>query len=118
LQTSNFSRAGRDPSIKCVSIALYAPRGYPKVRRYPALAPTRQMLKMGEAEYRAAYQEILDRLDPRKVYQELGEDAVLLCWEKPGEFCHRRLVAEWLEKHLGVEIPEYVAPGKQKNLFK
>ena len=50
------------------------------MRRYPALAPTRQMLKMGEAEYRAAYQEILDRLDPRKVYQELGEDAVLLCW--------------------------------------
>ena len=81
------------------------------MRRYPALAPTRQMLKMGEAEYRAAYQEILDRLDPRKVYQELGEDAVLLCWEKPGEFCHRRLVAEWLEEHLGVTIIELREPG-------
>jgi len=116
LQTSNFSRAGRDPSIKCVSIALYAPRGYPKVRRYPALAPTRQMLKMGEAEYRAAYQEILDRLDPRKVYEDLGENSILICWEAPGKFCHRRLVAEWLEKHLGVTVPELRDPSLFDNL--
>jgi uncharacterized protein (DUF488 family) len=65
------------------------------------------MLKMTNGEYRAAYQEILDRLDPRKVYQELGEDAILLCFEKAGEFCHRRLVAEWLERELGVEVPEW-----------
>jgi len=24
----------------------------------------------------------------------------------PRQFCHRRLVAEWLEEHLGVVIPE------------
>jgi len=76
------------------------------------------MLKMTNGEYRAAYQEILDRLDPRKVYQELGEDAILLCWEKPGEFCHRRLVAEWLERELGVEVPEYAEPEKHPGLFK
>jgi len=29
------------------------------------------------------------------------------CWEKPGEDCHRRLVAEWLEKHLSTKIPEF-----------
>jgi len=115
MQTSNFARAGRDP--KAVSISLYPPRGWTG-RRYKALAPTRQMLKMTNGEYRAAYQEILDRLDPRKVYQELGEDAILLCWEKPGEFCHRRLVAEWLERELGVEVPEYAEPEKHPGLFK
>jgi hypothetical protein len=26
--------------------------------------------------------------------------------EGAGQFCHRRLVAEWLEEHLGVVIPE------------
>jgi uncharacterized protein (DUF488 family) len=71
------------------------------------------MLNDDEATYRAAYQKILDRLDPRKVYDELGEDAILLCWEKPGEFCHRRLVAEWIEAHLGVKVPELREP----NLF-
>jgi uncharacterized protein (DUF488 family) len=70
------------------------------------------MLKMDEATYRAAYQEILDRLDPRKVfYDDLGEDAILLCWEKPGEFCHRRLVAEWIEAALGVKVPEMREPS-------
>jgi hypothetical protein len=37
----------------------------------------------------------------------LGENAVLLCWEKPWDACHRCLVAEWLEAALGLEIPEH-----------
>jgi len=36
----------------------------------------------------------------------LGEDAILLCWENSGVFCHRRLVAEWFEEELGVSVPE------------
>jgi hypothetical protein len=32
----------------------------------------------------------------------------LLCWEAPGKFCHRRLVAAWLEDALGIDVPEYV----------
>ncbi len=31
---------------------------------------------------------------------------VLLCFEKSGEFCHRRLVAKWLEQRLGIVVPE------------
>lgn len=42
-----------------------------------------------------------------EIYQTLGENALLLCWEKPGDACHRRFVAEWLEAALGIEIPEY-----------
>jgi uncharacterized protein (DUF488 family) len=53
----------------------------------------------------------LDKLDPQKVFDDLGEDAILLCWEAPCQFCHRRLVAEWLEKHLGVNVPELQEPG-------
>jgi len=48
----------------------------------------------------------LDVLDAKKVYEELGEDSILLCWEKSGDFCHRRLVAEWLEKELNVKVNE------------
>jgi hypothetical protein len=49
---------------------------------------------------------ILDQLDPEKIYQALGEDAVLLCWEGPGKFCHRHIVAEWLKSALKVNITE------------
>jgi len=77
------------------------------------------MLKMGEEEYRQKYQAILARLDPRKVYEDLGQEAVLLCWEQPGEFCHRRLVAAWLEEALGVTVPElpFNYNPYQKDLF-
>ncbi len=112
MKTSNFSRICRQPSDfgSSVSIALRAPNWY-RGRRYPFLAPRRAMLKMAEAIYRVEYQKILDKLDPHKVFADLGENAILLCWEAPGKFCHRRLVAEWLEKHLGVNVPELQEPG-------
>ena len=46
-------------------------------------------------------QKILQKLDKDTVLQELsamtgGQDFALVCYEKPGDFCHRHLVAEWL----------------------
>lgn len=52
------------------------------------------------------YKEVLDKLDPKEIYDEIGEDSVLLCWEKPGSFCHRRIVAKWLEDNLSIKIEE------------
>jgi len=73
------------------------------------------MMTMDEASYREAYQKILDGLDPQEVFEDLGEDATLLCWEVPGKFCHRRLVAKWLEEHLGVDVPELQEPSLLDN---
>ena len=39
----------------------------------------------------------------------------MLCWEPPGKFCHRRLVAKWLEEHLGVDVPELREPSLLDN---
>jgi hypothetical protein len=50
---------------------------------------------------------VLDNLGARTVYRELGSNAVLLCYERPDEFCHRHIVAAWLEKELGIEVEEY-----------
>jgi hypothetical protein len=75
-------------------------------RTYPALALWREILKMIEATYRERYRKILDNLDPRQVYEDLGENSIIICWEAPGKFSHRRLVAEWLEDHLEVTVPE------------
>jgi len=49
---------------------------------------------------------VLDKLNPEEVYQALGDNAVLLCWEAPGKFCHRHIVANWLNAHLNVNIAE------------
>jgi hypothetical protein len=105
--TSNFKIAGHLP--QAVAISRGIPRGW-SGRRYLSLAPPRNLVQMADPErfirlYRA---EILDRLDARKVLHYLGgDDFVLLCWEPPGEFCHRQVVAAWLKKELGLEVPEF-----------
>ncbi len=105
MHTSHFWQFYHERDLRLVSIALKSPEWF-QGRRYPALAPRADMLHLEEVEYRREYQAILDQLDPRKVYEDLGQEAVLLCWEPPGRFCHRRLVASWLEEHLGVAVPE------------
>ena len=47
----------------------------------------------------------LSQLDPKKVYEEL-DGKILLCYEKETDFCHRFLVASWLEFNLGIEVKE------------
>ena len=51
--------------------------------------------------------EVLDRLDPMRVIREMGgDDFIMCCWEPPGEFCHRRVVAAWMRKETGLLIEE------------
>lgn len=106
MQTSYFGNVKNIPEgLEAVGIARGNPRGY-RGRSYKELAPTRAMLKLSREEYDRQFEAILDQLDPQRVYEDLGENTVLLCWEAPGVWCHRRRVAEWLEAALGVEIPE------------
>jgi hypothetical protein len=62
-----------------------------------------------EAEARERYYaKVLSRLDPQEVFEDLGEDAVLLCWEKSGTFCHRRMVADWFKDQLNIQVDELI----------
>jgi hypothetical protein len=121
MHTSYFAKYRNKPNG--VSIALYPPKGFTG-RLYTKLAPPpwlfvrfKTMILNGrtdEAEewYVETYQaEVLDKLDPHQVLEELGEDAVVLCYEAKNEdgtpkFCHRHLFAKWLHEHTGVEITE------------
>lgn len=64
------------------------------------------MVKLNEAEYRPMYQAILDKLNPNNLTLQDGD--ILLCWEKPPEFCHRYMVADWLNLH-GITAAEFEA---------
>ena len=109
MNTSYFAKSGNHPDA--VSIAGSAP-GFYKGRVYKKLAPKYWFFKKykednDEAFYVEQYQkEVLNKLDPHQVYADLGENAVLLCWEKSGKFCHRHLIARWLESALGISIYE------------
>ena len=78
-------------------------------------APPLELLRIDDPKtYAALYRErVLDRLDPQKVYADLEDTAVLLCYEKWANvrqgksFCHRRLAAQWLEENMaGLVVDE------------
>jgi hypothetical protein len=104
IQTSYFGKAkGME---NAVAISQGTPKWF-KGEKYPKLAPSWNLVhETDETKYRSRYQnEVLAKLNPVHVADDL-EGKILLCWEKPGEFCHRRLAAEWLEKNLLIQVPE------------
>ena len=111
MNTSYFAKNGSHPNGVC--ICLYVPKGLQKLRHYPKLAPTKALLKkwkdkeITEEVYENLYwNETLQHLDPQSVFDELGEDAVLLCYEKSADFCHRHIVTRWFYHFLKVKLTE------------
>jgi hypothetical protein len=112
--TGYFGKAKTYPKgLRLVSIARFC--RFWSGERYAPLMPTPDMLKIEDgAEYEKAYRErILSKLDPRKVCADLGENAVLLCFEKLDDvkagkkYCHRRIAAKWLEDNIeGLSVKE------------
>lgn len=55
--------------------------------------------------------EVLSKLNPKTVVDELkslsdGRDFALICYEAPDKFCHRHIVAEWLQAS-GYDVEEW-----------
>lgn len=53
------------------------------------------------------YKQVLSNLDPEIVYKEL-DHSILLCYEDSDQFCHRHIVAAWLELLLNEEVDEVI----------
>lgn len=113
MKTSYYTKCGSHPNA--VSIAGRSPDWF-YGREYKKLAPkwwffanyaNSEQTEEDQDIYVEAYiDEVLSKLDPQEVYDDLGEDAILLCWESSEKFCHRHVVAWWLEQELGIKIEE------------
>ena len=116
--TSYFAKV---PQIEYpLSIARINPDWYDNPS-YPKLAPSKELLfdfKYGANKddmefYTTEFMRYLDTLEFKESIQELsgiyGPDALdrlaLICYEKPSDFCHRHIVANWLRQH-GADIYE------------
>lgn len=107
-----------------VGISGWSPDGYAG-KTYKKLAPKYSWWKewhdkkLGIDWYTLKYKEtVLQPLNPYTVIQELstlggGHDVILLCFEKPGEFCHRHLVAQRLNQFTNQKIIEYQLKKQQ-----
>lgn len=107
-----------------VSISRSVPKGtaFDGIPTCRPLVPDLALQGLTEAAYRRRYGKVLDNLDPAAVAAVLkmlagDADPVLLCWERPPftevNFCHRRMVAGWLQDALGIEVPE-IEPAPRK----
>jgi len=94
IYTSSFKQSGKHPNA--VAISRGVPVWFKNRRIYDPLRPSRAMLELKGAAFYAAYGALLDRLNPRLVADEIGDGAVLLCWEHDPAACHRTAVGEWL----------------------
>lgn len=101
--TSYFSKINEiKPPFYPVCIARNEPKFYRGAlrsnRRYEPLMPSWAMLRMAAIPFDRLYEQQLALLDPVRVFDALGEHAVLIAWEAPDVRSHRRMVAEWLEE--------------------
>ena len=111
-----FSNRIREPDLNLVGVSCSYPDKLPwlqGMRIYKPLCPGWSLVKnfkqdkISQCNYIEIYQrDVLDKLDPGKVFQALGENAVILCWERPKKFCHRRLIADWFYDHLQIKVNE------------
>ena len=52
------------------------------------------------------YESVLKKLDPEILLESLPNKSILLCYEDSKDFCHRHLVAFWLELFLDIKTYE------------
>ena len=103
-------------SIIPISIAGKSPDWY-KGLEYKKLAPKYSFFKIWKETKNNNYyikcfrDQVLSLLNAEDVFDELiaiaGTDKfVLVCYEKPDDFCHRHLVAEWFKEN-GYDCMEF-----------
>lgn len=130
--TSYFGKMRKFPkNVIPIAICAVVPNWY-RGMAYASLAPKYDHLMKykddhNEADYIECYNNtILKYLNPLLVLHELEQllpvkavksrkerfwespdlHVVLLCYEKPSEFCHRQIVAKWLQNY-GVKCEEW-----------
>ena len=133
IYTSYFAVANKlPPDMIKISIAGKAPDGWNGLK-YRALAPrwtffeSWQQTKDNDYYIECYNEQVLSKLDPQSVLDKLktaylfmrnrnnneeisytaDSDLCLMCYEKPDSFCHRHLVADWLNA-AGIECEEYI----------
>ena len=114
--TSNYARHANNPLS--VGISYTIPVWYNGKTR-TKLAPTIGMVlkhkgfdggRSTNEEYIKAYIKLLEEreVDCDYLIDTLPDGTIFLCYESPGEFCHRRIFAEWIEAKTGMVIPEWM----------
>ena len=118
IYTGYFAKMHTYNGIKLPIVAIL-PNYYSGTLQYKDLAPSKGLLfayhreQITKEEFIRKFKNKLNTLDKEEVYRyltdlEYYDDVYLLCYEKPNDFCHRHIVADWLNENFDLEVKEYL----------
>lgn len=108
IRTGYFAkvRSYTDRGLIPISISRWSPK-WLHIPEWKTVAPPEKLLVLSKKhmvtheEYTRTYLKMLDD-NKECILNEFEEfrdrDCILLCYEGPNEFCHRHLLAEWLNQ--------------------
>lgn len=111
-----------DSGLTLLSISRTKPEFAKSCIDIPQLFPSDKILwdhkkgKIDDMEYTSKYLDQLNELGIDriiKMIQIFGDNVVLLCWESPEKFCHRHILADYINKNSGVVVEEF---GKENEI--
>jgi len=118
VKTGFFKQITESKNNGYVSISLYPSNNNYISYEYKSLAPNWKLFenlnkkKISEKQFINSYMEQLFCLKAKTVYEDLknlvfGFEPIIMTNASKNKFCHRHIVAEWLENELGIVIEEY-----------
>ena len=109
MKTGFFKQIDEEKNNGFISISLYPSNNQFVKNEYKSLAPNWKLFenlkskKLSEENFIKNYNEQLDSLNPKTVFEDLkslvsGFEPILMTNGTKKKFCHRHLVADWLQK--------------------
>lgn len=108
-----------DNDLTPVSISSRSPKWYYK-GEYKILAPWPKLIgaykreEITKEDYTVQFNNYLSTLDQGQILTELKDvfgdlnKVILVCYEKPNDFCHRHLVSNWLNEYITDMVEEFI----------
>lgn len=116
IYTGYYSKVKEYKKAGLVTVSISRTQPFSVDGKILTLAPEEKILwahKNGEIDQEEYTRQYLDQLEKRGIRNILldihffGEDVVLLCWESPEKFCHRHILADYINKNSKLNIIEY-----------
>lgn len=121
IETSYFGNIRNLQGKVLISISRYSPKWFTG-KELKILAPEKYYMHWNEPEYKIEFKKKLAVLNPELIKKEIellsnNQDCVLLCYEKPNEFCHRHIISDWLNKNTEANIKEFKLESLEQTIF-
>ena len=118
MKTGCFKQIEEEKNNGFISISLYPSKNEFVRHEYKSLAPNWKLFEnlksniISQEKFIEEFMEQLHSLNPNRVVDDLkslviGFEPILMTNGTKKKFCHRHVVADWLQNELNIQIEEY-----------